>query len=682
MAALGVVLRGVLASLTLAALTAVTVGVALARFYDVVPILPDGQLQQWRDSFGVAARATAGSLPVPAAQWGVLESSWWAMGALLAVAALAYLGWVVSLGAKGQLPVMTSLGGSLVGAALALAAVCVVVPALMRASAGLVSGASGRLVAGGTLGPVLLTYAGTLAGLLWRNRTSVRSRLARLTGRGGTGTVQSLVPRSLTQRLIVLAALAVLVTALALLAGSVAVTAATWPWWQQLLPPAVLLLLYGVLDQTWLSLHPFYRRRLASAIAVRRGSSGGRAVAVPYAFTEHTGLSRYGHRVPGFPQVLFAAAANLSGQSRTPPGRRAVGITLASDWVGGPDLGYVRTERLEEVVSVQMRRDVTVQAAVAVSGAAFASAMGRQARAFETFLALSNARLGTWLPNPAFLLTRAQRADDWTLPQLPRLRRLTYLWREVTASFPDDDRLLLCTDGGHYENLGLVELLRLRARLVYCLDASGDSPPFATALAEAITLAREELGVVVELERRPRPGAGQRDAAGPGRPAGRPQRPAEPVRGDHAAPSATRTRWASPTAPSDVGTIVVAKASLTADLPYPVLAYAQGHPAFPRDTTSDQWFDHGQFDAYTELGRALGRAAVPVPVLSDQDPPSFPPDPGTRPTTPPPPYPGDPLHQLAEAVQRVLRHGLHAQDRPGPAVVRDPVRGHGNGVRR
>ena len=59
--------------------------------------------------------------------------------------------------------------------------------------------------------------------------------------------------------------------------------------------------------------------------------------------------------------------------------------------------------------------------------------------------------------------------------------------------------MLLCTDGGHWENLGLVELLRHRCRTVYCIDASGDSPPFATTLAEAITLAYEELGVRITL---------------------------------------------------------------------------------------------------------------------------------------------------------------------------------------
>jgi hypothetical protein len=87
-----------------------------------------------------------------------------------------------------------------------------------------------------------------------------------------------------------------------------------------------------------------------------------------------------------------------------------VGRVRFYDWgqrgrppVGGPDLGWVKTSTLEETCKPALRRDVTVQAAMAVSGAAIASAMGRHAAAMRRLLALSNVRLGTWLPNPAFL---------------------------------------------------------------------------------------------------------------------------------------------------------------------------------------------------------------------------------------------------------------------------------------
>src|SRR5262249_23474730 len=54
---------------------------------------------------------------------------------------------------------------------------------------------------------------------------------------------------------------------------------------------------------------------------------------------------------------------------------------------------------------------------------------------------------------------------------------------------------LYVSDGGHYENLGLVELMRRGCSRIYCFDASGGKQ-FA-ALGDAIALARSELGVEV-----------------------------------------------------------------------------------------------------------------------------------------------------------------------------------------
>jgi hypothetical protein len=60
----------------------------------------------------------------------------------------------------------------------------------------------------------------------------------------------------------------------------------------------------------------------------------------------------------------------------------------------------------------------------------------------------------------------------------------------------------LARNGGHYENLGLVELLRRRCRVIYCVDASGDTS-LAQTLAQAASLAYEELGVQITIEDAP-----------------------------------------------------------------------------------------------------------------------------------------------------------------------------------
>jgi hypothetical protein len=327
-----------------------------------------------------------------------------------------------------------------------------------------------------------------------------------------------------------------------------------------------------------------------------------------------TTLSTYGRLPPRCPQVVFAAAANLTGEHRAPPGLNAVSFTLNHRWCGGPDVGWVRTEGLEAVSPARLRRDVTVQAAIAISGAAIASSMGRFARWYQVLFAVTGARLGAWLPNPAFLdavrRARVRTGDaakapaDWSRPGLPNARRLPYLVREVVGLHTAQDRLLHVTDGGHYENLGMVECLRRRCSTIYCVDAGGDMPPLAKGVAEAVALAESELGVIVRLD--------EPYATEPG--SGRPLTPHDPLAAMTARLSRTSVVTGSFTYPAAsglpechrTGRIVIGRAVLDDDLPYHLVTYAGAHPEFPHDSTGDQWFDDGQFTAYTALGRAVG----------------------------------------------------------------------------
>jgi len=619
--ALWVLLRGVVISLGLITLTVVVTGLLLSRFYQLVRIV---RLDQLRPRFVVDPASTAPAFPSPPG--GVLL----AIGVTAAAAFASFLFSIIVLSVFAR-PFRSRgrIARGLAAVAALLGVIGLALPALVWLSArvtwGLGIKGAASTVTGGALGAVLLAYLGTLVGVLWRKRQTIGKQIGTVRGwlsgaRGRTGTQQA-VPTSLVQRLIVLAVLLVLSLGFLLVLGWVVATAPLWPAAWQIGLPAALAFCAIFLDQTWLGLHPFYRRRLASAFAVRRlKGANGKVFAEPYHFdTEATPLSKYASRptTENFPKVIFAAAANLSGQDRTPPGRHAVSYTFADDFVGGPDVGWVATGKLEDRVSRHLARDLTVQAAVAISGAAFASAMGRQARAFQTFFALSNARLGAWLPNPAFLYDEGidpavagdETRNHWTRPGLPWVRRLSYLLREILGRYPCDNRLLYCTDGGHYENLGLVELLRHGCQLVYCIDASGDSPPLAATLAEAITLADEELGIRIVLDDPLELVPGGAD----------PLQPKEPLAALSGRLSKTAICTGTITYPRDVdfpsttsrtGRLVVAKATLTADLPYQLLSYASKQPVFPRDSTSDQWFDHAQFDAYQGLGHYLGDRAV------------------------------------------------------------------------
>jgi hypothetical protein len=607
LAALGVVLRGVAASLALLTLGVVVIGVGLNTFYRAAPVVDITRLVP---RFDTAAGTAAPGYPAPpVAVWRTLAAG----------AAIAVVAWVLVmvglLADDRRFWVIGGLSRNLFRATVAISGVVAVyaiaVPAVVWAMARLswTTGITSPVPAASFTAVVttLLTWFGALASTMWRRTERLRASgdkvggLSGLLGRGkGEEVVERQVATGWGQRLIVWAVHAVLAFVFVFVGAWTTAAAHRWPVW---LGPVLLGVLVGagfLIDQTWLSLHPFYRSRLASAFAVRRARMPDRGVgALAYAIEEPSTLSTYGRPVDGFPQVIFVAAAALSGQSRTPPGRRAAAFAMSWDYVGGPEVGWVRTSTLEKTCKPALRRDVTVQAAMAVSGAAFASAMGRHAAAVQRLLALSNVRLGTWLPNPGFLAELGRTYTGWRTPRLPGARRLPYQLREIVGAYPAEGRMLLCTDGGHWENLGLVELLRHRCRTVVCIDASGDAPPFATTLSEAITLAYEELGVRITLTDPTGVVPGGADPLEPSkvleRLNARLSRSAV-LRGTIEYPEPFQVDGEA--TESSTGTLVVAKALLTPDVPYELLAYALKETAFPHQSTGDQFFDHEQFDAY------------------------------------------------------------------------------------
>ena len=619
--------RGMVASLVVLFAPAVAIGIFLAWIYHALPlsVLPLWRLPATVTETGVLATTSQNAgLALPSRDFyavlavGALTVSLWLLRILTQDASGRVGRWLHGHAEKGA--PFAALATTVVGA------VAVGVPVLMWATRWVGDRVGVTVSVGSSVGVVVLSYIASLASLLWRKRTQLSSALG---GADGKKPKTAAVPRGLLQLLLVIAALGVLCTFWLLLLGAAALAEVTaiadgaspTSLLLALAIVGVVFVIGGVFDESSLSLHPFYRRRLASAFATRtvqlNKDAGAPPVALPYGPKEGTTLSKYGQSAPDsgtYPEVIFAAAANLTGEHRTPSGLSAVSFVMSANWCGGPDIGWVRTSVLERVSPPRLQHDLTVQAAVAISGAAFASAMGRFSGWYQLLLAVTGARLGAWLPNPTFVAQMRQartdegHVNDWTLPGLPRVRRLTYLLREVFNLHSSSDRLLEVTDGGHYENLGIVELLRRRCTTIYCVDGGGDSPPTAPGLAEAIALAQAELGVTITLD--------DPWSSEPG--SGAPLSPQAPLAVLSATLSKTPVITGTFTYPEASGLpphqrqgrLFVARALLTPETPYPLLSYAAQHPEFPHDSTSDQWFEDGQFNAYTELGRELGRITL------------------------------------------------------------------------
>lgn len=669
--ALGVVLRGFIVAQVLLLCTVILLGRATGEIYKAIPVLAEPFRHLTDNPPDRALRFPASAITGAMIAIFVLATVVWLVGVMAENSRRLSEGmWVARARAAGRYLALLGLG---------MLVMAVVVPLLVRLSADLLRVLSPVQAAGPASSKAQATVQTTAAGAM---TVATAGYLAAVAGiflavgrlaRPAIGWVWSrraslrALPTVVLQWLLVVFGVIVLIVAhLYVFTRIVADTQrSTWalngnwpggPWrnWVFLLVLGILILFGCLVDQTRWSLHPFYRRRLMTAFAVRRVRHDiGRPKPEQYDYEEPTPLSTYCTKVSGFPQVVFLAAANVSGQDLAPPGRRAVPYTLSGDWVGSPRLGWVPTALMEQQTKYPVRMDLTTQAAMAISGAAFASAMGASAAPFSLLFAMTNARLGTWLPNPRFLyrqqeslsrnaapapgtyarlgkwlpdpgyLYRQQEGPSRSAPQpgLPSQRRLTYLIREIFGIYPSDGRMLLVTDGGHYENLGLVELLRHAPEKAYCFDASGGENLATSALGPAITLAYEELGIKVSFRTTATdgicdgpewlmPGSADGDPAA-ARLKGRLARSCVLV-ADIEYPDLSllggRTK----------GTLYFARAALTPDSPWPVLAYATGHPSFPNDRTSDQWFDHTQFDAYHMLGRhvahkAMTAAGIPHP---------------------------------------------------------------------
>jgi hypothetical protein len=209
------------------------------------------------------------------------------------------------------------------------------------------------------------------------------------------------------------------------------------------------------------------------------------------------------------PELLICASANLSETGAAPAGALAQPIIFSPKTITMPtiDGAVFDTAALDRSVhrTLPVPRpaiatyDGTVMTCVAVTGAAVSPSMGRFTKSWlRALMGFLNLRLGIWMPNPASPAVRKRVDDDEGVPRV--IPTLKYFIRELRGRHYLNSNLIYVSDGGHYENLGLVELVRRRCTEIWCIDGSGDPPGMAFALAESLTLITSELGLAADFD--------------------------------------------------------------------------------------------------------------------------------------------------------------------------------------
>lgn len=250
--------------------------------------------------------------------------------------------------------------------------------------------------------------------------------------------------------------------------------------------------------------------------------------------------------------------------------------------------------------------ELRLSSALTASAAAFNSQMGRLSIDFGPavgfLMSALNLRLGLWVPHPLnpnrhpaffrglpfffemFGWTNCDvAASEIVAPgqQKTRLQRLSDKGRELKHRLHD----LHLSDGGHFENLGLYELVRRHCRYIIVSDCGADPEVAFDDLAIALRTIREDFGVEIDLDVSPL----RRDANGRAR--------------QHAV---IGTIHYDGLTGLDKGTLLYFKPGLTGDEPPDVLQYQSRNPAFPHESTGDQFYDEPQWESYRRLGQHAG----------------------------------------------------------------------------
>ncbi len=427
-----------------------------------------------------------------------------------------------------------------------------------------------QLIAG-----LMSSFSGLIAGLVTYFRTM----------RGVAGTVRKL-PGVTTNVIAIVAAALILYGVLLFCHGAAVIFIENEIWGWGLLLAGFFLFVSIWVNINHISAHRMYRDRLMETFmpAYDLALKGASKMAPPEA--DGMAMDQVDERNSPFP-LINTNLLLIQSKERRRKLRGGDSFILTPRYCGSNATGWVDCRSL-------MAGRMTLPTAMAVSGAAANPNTGSggvgltRNRLVSVLMAFIGLRLGYWVPNFG-----RDRPPFW----LPN-----HVWPGLSTALPfghcEGDWFLELSDGGHFENLGLYELVRRRARLIILCDGAQD-PDFAFEdLQGAQRRVAADFGATVDL-----PAAALERLI--------------PCKTDHRFPESdlrlSETGYivgAIRYADESTATLIYLKTTLIPGLPVELLGYRGANPTFPDQSTADQFFDEEQFEAYRELGFIIATAMM------------------------------------------------------------------------
>ncbi|MEK6407827.1 MAG: hypothetical protein AABN34_12765 [Acidobacteriota bacterium] len=376
----------------------------------------------------------------------------------------------------------------------------------------------------------------------------------------------------------------------------------------------VLIIAFGLLMALWIntnkfSLHAMYRNRLIRAYL---GASNDKRN--PNRFTgfdekdnipmhqlwPNTGTRGDRRKLL---HIINMALNLVSGDNLAWQQRKAQSFTVSPLHAGSLNLGYRRIEykdlAAEEAEERYYggRKGVSLGTAVTISGAAASPNMGYHSSPVTAFLlSLFNVRLGWWLGNPG-------KAGDHTYYLAAPKLAVQPIVAETLGLTDDKSPYVYLSDGGHFENLGLYEMLVRRCHFILVSDGSQDQSYSFEDLGNAVRKIRIDLGIPIDLDQPvciyPRSDDKARNAEGRYCAVGTikyssvdsPLKEEDDILPDD-----------HPNKSISDGILIYIKPAFYGEEPRDIYQYAKANIFFPHESTGDQFFSESQLESYRMLG--------------------------------------------------------------------------------
>ncbi|MEM8795675.1 MAG: hypothetical protein AAGE61_08915 [Pseudomonadota bacterium] len=312
-------------------------------------------------------------------------------------------------------------------------------------------------------------------------------------------------------------------------------------------------------------------------------------------------------------------------------------FVLSKHFCGSDITGYRVTEKVAQ-------GNLGLAVAVAASGAAvnprggFAGSGPSTTSVTSLAMSLLSLRLGYWLAwdNPKWITSRLFRKYINPYGNYISPRALFTLSQLLDWSYPAKaSKFIEITDGGHFENLGLYELVRRRCGLIVVIDGGADPETSYDSFTAALERVKQDFGATVSFDVEI-----DRHATNKRRTEMRLSQPGDLVtRGsdeqypkgvDYASKGyfMARIRYEGAKKPcvnrcqSDTyspmkdgsryhadgpkeGLLIYLKSTMLDDLEHTSKGFKGANPSFPNDSTGNQFFSAQQFDAYFDVGEKI-----------------------------------------------------------------------------